>query len=224
MNRQVFIVLTGVALSRALALAQLTAQPAPTPTPATDAALASVSAEGPSTKNPVRFSAFAVGMQQGQAGQIDIAIERWTTDEERKELLDLLAGTELRSGGQDKLLQALQAIQPRVGFIRTPKTIAWDLKYAWQSALPDGTRQIVIATDKPVSFLTASNSGDALNYPFTLIEMRMGKDGTGEGRLLAATAVSVENGKLELKAYGLEPVKLTKITETQKKSAPPKEK
>jgi hypothetical protein len=222
MNRQVFIVLTGVALSGVVALAQ--PAPAPTPTPATETALAPVSAEGPTPKNPVRFSAFAVSMQQGQAGQIDIAIERWTTDDERKELLGLLAGTEFRSGGQDKLLEALQAIQPRVGFIRTPKTMGWDLKYAWQSALPDGTRQIVIATDKPVSFLAASNSGDVLNYPFTLIEIRMGKDDTGEGRLLAATAVSVENGKLELKAYGLEPIKLTQVTETQKKPKPPKEK
>jgi hypothetical protein len=214
-NRHLCIVLTGVALSGAVAFAapEPTAAPASEPAPKQE----SIEAEAPTPKNPVRFAAFAVSMQQGQAGQVDIAIERWTTDVERKGLLNVLAGAEFKLGGQDKLLKALQAVQPRVGFIRVGSSLGWDLKYAWQSTLPDGTRQIVIATDKPVSVLTAFHSGDVLDYPFTLIEMRMGKDNKGEGKLLAATAVSVENGKLELKAYGLEPVKLTTITETQKK-------
>ena len=56
------------------------------------------------------------------------------------------------------------------------------------------------------------------DFPFTLIEMRMGKDGKGEGKILAATAVSVKNGRLELQAYGSEPAKLTTITESQKVS------
>ncbi len=210
-NRHLRIVLAGVALSGAVAFA------APNPTPAPAPTQQPVAAEAPTPKNPVRFSAFAMSMQQGQAGQIDIAIERWTTDAERKGLLDVLASAEFKSGGQDKLLKALQAIQPRVGFIRTAKSMGWDLKYAWQSTLPDGTRQVVIATDKPVSVLTAYDNGAVLDYPFTLIEMRMGKDGKGEGKLLAATAVSVKDGKLALEAYGLEPVKLTTITETQKK-------
>jgi hypothetical protein len=207
--------LASVALSGAVALAAPVTTPAPEPAPA--ATPQPVAVAMPTPENPVRFSAFAVSMQQGQAGNVDIAIERWTTDAERKGLLEHLAGTEFRSGGQDKLLKALQEVQPRVGFIRVGSSLGWDLKYAWQATLPDGTRQIVIATDKPVRVLTAYHSGDVLDYPFTIIEMRMGKDNKGEGKLLAATAVSFENGKLELKAYGLEPVRLTTVTETQKK-------
>lgn len=220
MNRQILVAFASVALSGAVSLAA----PEPAAAPAQAMAQPLAAADAPTVKYPVRFSAFAVSMQQGQAGQVDIAIERWTGDAERKGLLDVLAGAEFNAGGQDKLLKALQAVQPRVGFIRVGTSIGWDLKYAWESALPDGTRQIVIATDKPVSVLTASDSGDVLHYPFTLVEMRIGKDNKGEGRLLAATAVSVENGKLELKAYGLEPVKLTTITQSQKQPKPPKEK
>jgi hypothetical protein len=215
MNRQLIVALTTAALSGAIVLAQTA--PTPTPTPAPAATAPPMAADVPTVKDPIRFSAFAVSLQQGQAGQVDMAIERWSTDAERKSLRDLLAGTDFSAGGQDKLLKALQAIQPRVGFIRVGTSMGWDLKYAWESALPDGTRQIVIATDKPVSVLAASDSSDVLKYPFTLVEMRIGKDNKGEGRLLAATAVSVENGKLELKAYGLEPVKLNQISETQKK-------
>lgn len=173
--------------------------------------------DAPSPKNPIRYSGFAVSEQQGQAGQIDITVERWTTEAERKRVLELVAGSEFRSGGQDKLLQALQQITPRTGFIRAPNSIGWDLKYAWKSTLPDGTTQIVVATDKPVSVLSATVSTRVLDYPFTLIEIRMGKDNKGEGRILAATAVSVKDGKLALESYGLEPVKLTTVSEFQKK-------
>lgn len=178
----------------------------------------------PTPKNPILYSGFAVSEQQGQAGQIDITVERWTTDAERKGLLELLAGAEFKTGGQDKLLKALQQITPRTGFIRAPNSIGWDLKYAWKNTLPDGMTQIVIATDKPVSVLSATVSTRVLDYPFTLIEIRMGKDNKGEGRILAATAVSVKDGRLALEAYGLEPVKLTTVSEFQKKPKQEKQK
>lgn len=56
-----------------------------------------------------------------------------------------------------------------------------------------------------------------MDYPFSFVEMRMKPDGKGEGRLLAATAVDVKNGRLELENYGQEPVRLTSITEHRKK-------
>ena len=83
--------------------------------------------------------------------------------------------------------------------------------------LEDGTRRIVIATDKPVGFLAASRGSRILDYPFTLVEMRMTPDGKGEGRLLAATAIGVEDGKLQLENYGQQPVRLTTITQESRK-------
>ena len=173
----------------------------------------------PTPKNPVRYSAFAV-TPGAQATQVDIAVERWTTDAEREGLLKLLAGTSFDAGGQDKLLKALQAVTPRVGFIRTPNTMGWDLKYAKRATLPDGTTQVVIVTDKPVTVLSAGVGARVTEFPFTLIEMRMGKDGKGEGRILVATAASVKNGRLELQSYGSEPTKLTTVTESQKAPKP----
>ena len=82
--------------------------------------------------------------------------------------------------------------------------------------MPDGTRQLVIATDKPVSFAAASQ-GDVMDYPFTLVETRMKPNEKGEGKMLAATSITTKNGRLELSNYGQEPVRLTEITEQQKK-------
>ena len=123
--------------------------------------------ETPTKKNPLRFTAFNVSMQTGTSGVTEINIERWTTDAERKKLLGLVETAKWGEGGQRKLLDALQHIKPRVGFMRTPNSIGWDLRYAIETKMPDGTRQLVIATDKPVSFGAAASDSEAMDYPFT---------------------------------------------------------
>ena len=173
--------------------------------------------EAPTKHDPLRFSAFNVSMPTGAAGVTEIEIERWTTSDERTKLLELVGTAKFGEDGQRKLLDALQRINPRVGFIRTPNSLGWDLRYAVEDTLPDGTRQIVIVTDKPVSFGAAASDSRAMDYPFTLIEMRMKPNEKGEGKMLAATSITVKNGKLELENYGQEPVRLTSITEEQKK-------
>ena len=180
-------------------------------------ATAGTPTEVPTKKDPLRFSAFNVSMPTGMSGVTEIAIERWTTTAERTKLLGLVETAKYGEGGQRKLLDALQKIKPRVGFIRTPNSIGWDLRYAVETTLPDGTRQIVIGTDKPVSFGAAASDSRAMDYPFTLIEMRMKPNEKGEGKMLAATSITTKNGRMELENYGQEPVRLTEITETQKK-------
>jgi hypothetical protein len=181
------------------------------------AAPAGSPSEAPTKKEPLRFTAFNVSMPTGVAGVTEIAIERWTTSAERTKLLGLVQTAKEGESGQRKLLDALQRINPRVGYIRTPNSIGWDLRYAVENTLPDGTRQIVIATDKPVSFGAAASGSRVMDYPFTMIEMRMKPNEKGEGKMLAATSITVKNGRLELENYGQEPVRLTQITEEQKK-------
>jgi hypothetical protein len=172
----------------------------------------------PTKEAPLRFRAVnqATGGAVGLQGVTQITIERWTTDAERQMLLSLVDTATPGEKGQRQLLTALQKIKPRVGFMRTPNSPGWDLRYAVENTLPDGTRQIVIATDKPVRFATVASDSEGVDYPFTLIEMRMMAGGKGEGRMLSASAIAVKNGRLELANYGNEPVRLTDITETQK--------
>ena len=173
----------------------------------------------PTKKDPIRFMAFNVSMETGMAGTTDIVIERWSAEAERKALLDVLAGAKWGEDGQAKLLKALQDVKPRVGFIRTPNSLGWDLRYAWESKLPDGTRQIVIGTDKRVSTAAAMGGGRAMDYPFSIIEMRFPPDdpkNKGTGKMLVASSLIVKDGKIQLENYGQEPVRLTQITEQQK--------
>ncbi len=179
---------------------------------------AGVLPDNPTKKDPLRFTAFNVSMPTGMAGVTEITIERWSTDEERKKLLDMVATAKAGERGQHPLLTALQKIKPRTGFIRTPNSLGWDLHYAHESLSQEGDRQIVIATDKPVSFAAAASGSRVMDYPFTLIEMRFPRaGGKGEGKMLGATSISTKNGKLELEYYGQEPVRLTEITQEVKK-------
>jgi hypothetical protein len=176
-------------------------------------------AQVPTAKDPIRFRAVLQTQAQdaGLQGVVEIAIERWSTDAERQTLVGQLAGTTLKTGGQDKLLKALQSIKPRAGFIRTPNSLGWEIQYARDNVQSDGTRQIVIATDKPVSMGAALSGSESLDYPFTLIEMRMGANNKGEGRMLARSAITTKNGRLELENYGNEPIKLSEVTQEEDK-------
>jgi hypothetical protein len=170
----------------------------------------------PTKKDPLRFRAFNVSMPTGMSGVTEIIVERWTTPAERQSLLGLVATSKPGRGGQQKLLEALQDVEPRAGYMRTPNSLGWDIKYAYEFKMPDGSRQIVIATDKPVSFAGAMDPG-AQDHPFTLIEMRMKPDGEGEGRMLAASSIATKDGRLQLENYGNEPVRLTSITQEDSK-------
>jgi len=158
---------------------------------------------------PYRFTAFAVNMNSGpRAGTIDITLERLTTAEERDNLIAAFV-----EGGQDKLLSALQKVKPRVGYIRSANSIGYDLQYAWRIVNSDGTSRIIIGTDRPVSFFEASRNTRTMDYPFTIIEMRLDAKGEGEGRMASGTKISKsKDGKtIELENYGISPVALNQI-------------
>ena len=134
-------------------------------------------------------------------------------------LLDAVAGTKEQRSSQDKLVRTLQDVKPRAGYIRSARSVGWDLMYARENLLPDGTRQIVIATDKPVSFWAAAIVGadDGLSVHHDRDALRSRRD-KGEGKLLTQTSISTKNGRLELEIYGQEPTRLTQITQQKTKA------
>jgi hypothetical protein len=150
-----------------------------------------------------------VSLGTGKAGVVDITISRWSTDEEREMLL-----TTLQEFGQDKLLAALEKIRPPVGYMRTPNSIGYDLYYARNNPQADGSRKVVLATNRRVSFREAANDTRSMQYQFTLIEIHIDKNGKGEGKLVPAAKVSwdTKTKKIEIENYNALPVDLTNVT------------
>ena len=158
----------------------------------------------------LRIEAFAVNMSNigtGRTNTVLMEIDRWTTDQQQDELR-----TALLEQGSDKLLQALQK-QPRVGFIRLPNTVGYDLHYARETALPDGGRRISIATDRRIGFWEARNQPRTIDYPFTLIELRVDANGKGQGKLSVASKITydAELKTITLENYTTEPVRLQNV-------------
>ena len=141
------------------------------------------------------------------AGTVEITIDNWSTDAQRDQLMKILI-----EKGPEKLLDTLQKM-PRVGSIRTPNSIGYDLHYARKNPLDEGGDQIVLATDRYIGFWEAANRPRTVDYPFTLIEMRVGKDGVGEGKMSLFTKITYDKKKnqIVLEDYGSQPVLLTQV-------------
>jgi len=159
-----------------------------------------------------RFTAFAVNLDASAgartgAGVVEIVVQRWSSDAERDRLFTALA-----EQGPEKLLDTLQKL-PRAGYIRTPNSIGYDLHFARKAPLDEGGERIVIATDRYISFWEARNRPRSIDYPFTVIEMRINRDGAGEGKMSLATKITLDKDKkmLELENYGTQPVLLQNV-------------
>jgi hypothetical protein len=162
---------------------------------------------------PEKFTAFAVNLDSSTpvarpgAGVVEMAVQRWSTDAERDRLLKSLA-----EKGPEKLLDTLQDM-PRVGYIRTPNSIGYDLHYARKEPLPEGGERVVMATDRYISFWEAANRPRTIDYPFTVIELRLNRDGEGEGKMSIATKITMDKKRqlVELENYGTQPVLLQSV-------------
>ena len=167
----------------------------------------------------LEISAFAVNMSNiatGSNAQVQLTINSWSTAEERERLI-----TTVLEKGSDALLRELQKA-PVKGRFRIPTArqpdphhlaLGLDLHYAWQSPLDDGGRRIVIATDRYIGFEEARSQPRTIDYPITLIEIRVDKEGNGVGKMAVATKISFDKKKnqIELENYGSEPVRLNNV-------------
>jgi hypothetical protein len=157
----------------------------------------------------LRLRAWAVNLNNGaRTNTVDIVIERWSTPEEFEKLRGVLIED------RTKLLDAVQKIKPRCGYFRTSNTLGWDVQFARETQLEDGTRKIVIATDRPISFIEARNNPRSRDYEFTLAEIRLPKEGKGQGKAIPAAKLTYDKEKntLEIENYSREPVRLNEIT------------
>jgi hypothetical protein len=156
---------------------------------------------------PERFTALAVNLERGGSGPVEIVVNRSSTEGERDRLLQTLL-----DNGPDKLLDVLRDM-PRVGYIRTPESIGYDIHYARRAPLPDGGERLVLVTDRRIGFWEASNRPRSIDYPFTVIELHLNPVGEGEGKISVATKITAdkENKIVTLENYATQPVLLQSV-------------
>jgi len=171
------------------------------------AALLTFAASAQTMGTPERFTASAININNGQAGTIDITVNRWSTDKQR----DALMATMVKKG-PEKLLDALQDM-PVVGHFGAPGNLSWDIHFARRMPLPEGGERVVLVTDRRIGFWEAANQPRSIDYPFTVIDIRLNRDGEGEGKMSIATKVIYDkkDNMISLENFQTSPVQLTNV-------------
>jgi hypothetical protein len=159
------------------------------------------------TGTPERYTANAINMNISAAGPIEIVVDRWSTDAQRDKLMAVML-----SGGPEKLLDTLQDM-PRMGYFRAPGNLGWDIHFARKVPLPEGGERVVLVTDRRIGFREAVAQPRSIDYPFTVIELRLNRDGEGEGKMSIATKIVTETSHniITLENYDTQPVQLTNV-------------
>ena len=142
----------------------------------TVASTAVLSAE---TARSVAHYSFAVANAPTDAFSSDarmrVRLMRWSTDDERRQLMAAL-------GEPSKLLTALPYVDV-VGHLQWPGGLEHSVRYARQTARPDGGADIVLVVERPLWLWWDPTAKWAADQQFTVVQMRINKGGTGEGRI-----------------------------------------
>ena len=104
-----------------------------------------------------------------------VRLMRWSTDDERQQVMAAL-------GEPSKLLSALPNVDV-VGYLQWPGGLEHSVRYARQTARADGGADIVLVVERPLWLWWDPNTKWAADQQFTVVQMRVNKDGTGEGRI-----------------------------------------
>lgn len=180
----------------------------------------------PSATDKVQISGWALNMSNVATGAnqtIQITIDGWSNPSQRQHLIDTFLEKK-----QEGLVRELER-QPELGRFRFPgymgpdpnnvMRLGTDIRYAMSFPGEDGGRRIVIITPRVIGFREARNQPRTVDYPFTLFEMRFGKDGRGEGRMAYATQIRFDKNKnnIELENWASEPVRLNELRLEERK-------
>ncbi len=155
------------------------------------------------------IKARAVAMGAGPApntGYLTVWVDRYTSDDElarwRQTFLE---------GGQNQLVAVWQREMPVVGRVRFAETLGSDLRVA-RSVPTEKGRKITLVTDRPLAAAEVMRGSRSEDYPIGWIEVEVDEEGRGEGTLIAAARLEVdEEGNLSVEGYAIQPVKLLKV-------------
>jgi len=127
------------------------------------------------------------GTAGGSSVSINIHIDRYNTDQDIRTYADILS-----TNGPAGLRRALEKedvgqFSP-VGRVGTPLSIARKLK--------KGDKTIIrVVTLRNLSFAELRNSGRSVDYPYTMLELVLGKDGKGTGTAIGAAKIRFDRKK-----------------------------
>jgi len=158
-------------------------------------------------RETIRANAVSLGARPGpNTGFLIAHIDRYTTDEELARWIEAF-----RQGGQGALVSVWQKEEPQVGRVRFAETLGRDLRVVRSRPTEKG-RRIVLVTDRPLAAPEVMRGLRTEDYPIAWIDVEVDAEGKGEGTLVAAAQLSVDDqGQLVVESFGIQPVKLLNV-------------
>jgi hypothetical protein len=134
----------------------------------------------------IQATAMGTGTQMGKMLDVNIHIDQFSTQEDRKVLIDAF-----KKSGQDGLVDALDKMKGK-GRFRTPAGVGNDVKYIIELPPDKGRRHIRLVTDRRINIGEAYGSTRSKEYSVGALELFLTPDGkASEGRVLPACKLKV---------------------------------
>lgn len=172
--------------------------------------VATAFSQTPEQPKPEHFSAVAsLPRARTRTAWVDVRVSHYSSNEGTQQLANALI-----EGGQDQLVKALEKAKT-IGHVSLSSRVgAFDLKLIRSRNTPTG-RRIIGVSDRPIGFLEAYSGSRSSDYKvgILVIDLKRNEKGkeVGEGILIYASKVKIEDGKLDIEYVGMEPIRLANV-------------
>lgn len=146
-------------------------------------------------------------------GWLELVVNQWSSEAERDRVLSAL-----RENGPDKLPIAI-AQGYAVGYLHWPGNLEYTLRYAYRVPRPDGGEDVIVGVDQPISFWWNSASPASSPSQPVVIQLRVNKDGRGEGKVATKVAANASSKTIMLEDFATPPSVLIDVQREQSVNA-----
>ncbi|HKI00973.1 MAG TPA: hypothetical protein VKK31_03235 [Thermoanaerobaculia bacterium] len=157
----------------------------------------------PAQTGDEQFTATLASLQGGGTTPVVIHIDRYSSDAEVQKLAGILNGK-----GPDALRDALWDLEG--GYIRVGGGLGYPVAVA-RSRQTDTGRVIRLMMDRPISFRESVSNSRSTDYPFGYIEIKLDRNGKGEGQFFAAAKVTMTAGTVDIESYSPQPLRILNV-------------
>lgn len=155
------------------------------------------------------------GAQGSSVGEF--RVYRWSSDDERDEVLAAIKDATGKPAGKREVAKSLRGLD-KAGYVFMSAQIGYPIRYTREFKMADGSRQIIMATDRPVSFQEAYTDSMAGDFDVTVIILKFDKDGKGEGIISIGTELvwKEDEQKIGVTNMSSQPVKVMDLRPVEK--------
>jgi hypothetical protein len=163
---------------------------------------------GAQTEGEERFTFTAANAPQTglQENRLQVTISRWSTNAERDQLAAALVSSEPDTA------RHFVGTADIVGRLRWPGGLDYGIRYARRTPRADGGSDVILVADSRVWVWWDQKADLPLDEPFTVLHVRLDKNGVGEGKLAPASKVrSDKTVGVAMSDHDARPVLLTDV-------------